>query len=57
METGTSIVFLKLPSLFLTYYPKALKLIPCIIVCHSKSFLPYFIILDKNNSVILSLPK
>ncbi len=31
--------------------------VPCILVCHSISFSPYFIILDKNNSVNISHPK
>ncbi len=30
--------------------------IPCILVCHSISVSPYFIILDKNNSIKLSYP-
>ncbi len=48
---------LKLPSLFLKLTQKSLKLITCILVCHSISFLQYFIILDKNNSDKLSHPK
>ncbi len=41
------------------YFPQIITKIihTCIIVCHSISFLPYFIILDKKNSVKLSHPK
>ncbi len=43
--------WLKFPYLFIKKYTKSLKLISCILVCHSILFLPHFKLLDKNNSV------